>query len=98
MPRRYFHRKDANQDEIVKALRDLGLRVHIWGEQADLIVQWSGITMLCEVRQPGRREARKGRQQEFQKEFQVYWLQTTEDCAALKNTLQKWYLALALSK
>jgi hypothetical protein len=91
MPRRYFHRTDVNQPDIVKALRALGLRVHCWGEEADLIVQYGGMTMLCEVRPEGApRKARKGRQKEFQEHFMVHWLQSTDDCLNLAKTLRRW--------
>ena len=80
MPRRYFHRKDGNQDAIVKVLRQMGVSVHIWGEQADLILQYGWITVLAEVRPEGHpRQARKGRQSEFQSVFRVIWLQTVDD-------------------
>lgn len=50
--------------------------------------------MLCEVRQPGQpKKARKGRQEEFQKEFMIYWLQTTDDCLTLAKTLRRWHSA-----
>jgi hypothetical protein len=89
MPRRYFHRKDANQDEMVDTLRSLGVRVHCWGEEADLIVQYGGMTMLCEVRPEGHaQEARKGRQKRFQEHFGVRWLQTVDDCVELAKVLR----------
>ena len=85
------HKADANQKPIVDYLRQIGMRVHIWSAEADLIVQYAGLTMLCEVRPPDKpRVARKGRQEEFQKEFVVYWLQTFEDCNALRSTMMKW--------
>jgi hypothetical protein len=91
MPRRYFHRSDSNQTEMVDALRNLGIRVHVWGEQADLICQFGGITVLAEVRpQDKPRQARKGRQERFQDEFMVYWLQTHADCLELARTLRRW--------
>ena len=63
----------------------------MWGAEADLICQYGGMTMLCEVRPEGHpREPRKGRQKAFQDHFMVYWLQTTEDCEQLAKTLRKW--------
>lgn len=95
MPRRFFHRADENQAAIVKTLRKLGFAVEYW-DKADLVCQLFGITMLCEVRPPDRpKEARKGRQAAFQAKFNVYWLQTDEDCLALYNTLKGWSHCLA---
>jgi hypothetical protein len=89
MPRRYFHRTDLNQNALVKVLRKLGLRVHCWGEEADLIVQHQNrLTVLCEVRPEGMpRKARKGRQEKFHEVFEVVWLQTVEDCMDLYKQL-----------
>ncbi len=86
-----LRRKDSNQTELVKCLRKLGARVHIWGQEADLIVQLGGMTMICEVRPPSvEKKPREGRQERFQGEFMVYWLQSTEDCQALVKTLRRW--------
>jgi hypothetical protein len=77
---------------MVECLRKLGVRVHVWGEEADLICQWGGMTMLAEVRPEGKpKQARKGRQERFQDEFNVYWLQTPADCLALAKTLRRWH-------
>ena len=95
MPRRYFHRTDLNQPDIVTTLRKLGFKVHCWGEEADLLVQFGGITFIVEVRPADKpRTARKGRQEEFQKEFSCYWLQTSADCLALKATALQWHKAI----
>ena len=89
------HKKDANQDAIVDCLRKLGLRVHIWSAEADLIVQYGGLTMLCEVRPADKpKTARRGRQAKFQETFNVYWLQTPADCEILRKTLSKWSTAI----
>jgi hypothetical protein len=96
MPRRYFHRSDSNQTDMVKILRSLGIKVHVWGEEADLICQYGGMTVLCEVRPADKpREAREGRQERFQDVFMVKWLQTGEDCVELANTLRKWQSAVS---
>lgn len=95
MPRRYFHRSDDNQAEMVKVLRALGLKVHCWDDEADLVVQHAGLTVLCEVRREGQpRKPRKGRQEKFQREFCVKWIQTQEDCIELAKTLRKWQQTL----
>ena len=99
MPRKYFHASDKNQSAIVATLRKLGLRVHIANEEYDLVVQHNGITMLCEVRPADKpKVARKGRQEKFQREFCVYWLQTDEDCINLYNTLRRWHSAIKEAK
>lgn len=95
MSRRFFHRSDENQEAMVKVLRQLGVKVHVWGEEADLICQFGGMTLLCEVRQPGPRVARKGRQARFQESFMVRWIQTTEDCEEVARTMRRWHVACA---
>ncbi len=48
--RRIIHRSDANQPEIVQALRDVGATVDIIGEPVDLLVGWKGRNYLLEVK------------------------------------------------
>jgi hypothetical protein len=85
------HRKvDANCQEIVSHLRMMGLKVCIWNDEADLLVQYPGgwQTAICEVRPEGEpKTARQGRQEAFQNDFRVVWLQTIEDCEALRRML-----------
>ena len=96
MPRRYFSRVDSNQTALVKVLRKLGLRVHVWNSEADLICQLGGLTVLCEVRaeKGGTQTARKGRQEKFQRDFMVRWIRTPEDCLELRNVLLAWSKAI----
>ena len=73
--------------EIVQTLRQLGLQVWVVNDLADLVVQYGSATAICEVRPPNKpRKPRKGPQMAFHDTFNVYWLQTTEDCM----TLLKW--------
>jgi hypothetical protein len=53
--RRIIHRKDANQDEIVLALRAAHRSVDIIGEPLDLLVGWPGHNLLMEVKMPGEK-------------------------------------------
>lgn len=90
--RGFGRRTDANQSALVDCLRQLGLRVWVLNDVCDLLVQHGGVTMLAEVRPEGKpQEARKGRQERFQADFQVYWLSTPDDCLALANTLRRWH-------
>jgi hypothetical protein len=47
---RYAARVDANQAEIVKALRDVGAFVWIIGLPVDLLVGYRGHTFLMEIK------------------------------------------------
>jgi hypothetical protein len=47
---RYAARVDANQAEIVKALRDVGAYVWIIGLPVDLLVGFNGHTFLMEIK------------------------------------------------
>lgn len=88
-------RTDRNQRELVEILRKAGIRVHIWNDHADLICQFGGATMLCEVRphKGGVQGAREGRQKRFQAEFMVKWLRTPEDALEAARTLKRWSAA-----
>ena len=83
------HRKsDSNAAEIVKTLRAMGFKVYALNDIVDLIVQLNGRTVLCEVRPADKpRIPRPGPQAEFHAEFKVHWLQTAEDCRALRRMM-----------
>lgn len=79
-------RKDANQDLIVEALRDMGVRVRILDERdlPDLVTGWRGTIRLLECkdgsRKPSERRLRPG-QQAFFDEWQglpVFKVETVE--------------------
>lgn len=67
-----FH-SDANAKEIVAALREAGAVVYYWRAVSrtagvpDLIVAWSGVTWLLEVKAPG------GKLSDKQEEFRAKW-------------------------
>lgn len=63
-------RKDANQDAIVKALRQIGATVTILDKPVDLLVGYRARNFLIECKQPGK--AVKGLTP-FQKEFIATW-------------------------
>lgn len=56
MGRYTVHRKDANEAEIVKGLRDAGATVSDWGDDGcpDLVVGFRGRNYLMEVKMPGK--------------------------------------------
>lgn len=60
-------RVDANQDEVVKALRKIGAAVYIIGLPLDLLVAYRGRTLLAEVKVEG------GRFTKQQAEFMSMW-------------------------
>lgn len=90
------HRKvDSNCREIVKILRELGFRVWPVNLEVDLVVQYGGLTMLCEVRPEDKpKTTRPGPQERFHGDFNVYWLSTLQDCLNLRQTLVKWSNAI----
>lgn len=45
-----YHRKDANHDEIVAALEDVGATVYPVGRPVDLLVGYRGVNYLIEVK------------------------------------------------
>ena len=93
-----FRRKDKNQDAIVDTLRKLGIRVFVFGEECDLITQWNGLTMLCEVRPADKPNLpRPGRQAKFHDQFAVKWLQTDADCLELLEVFKRWHNAIRQS-
>ena len=61
------HRSDANQKEIVKALRAIGCTVYIIGRPVDLVVGYRGRNFLLDVK------AATGKKTEFQREFFRDW-------------------------
>lgn len=65
---RYAARVDANQQAIVKALRDAGAFVWIIGLPVDLLVGFSGQTYLVEVK-----DGSKKRLTRLQEDFFASW-------------------------
>ena len=67
-------RTDANQAEIVKALRRIGAAVEVIGKPLDLLVAFRGRTFLmdCKVRRPPSEGGSHGKTKE-QQEFIARW-------------------------
>ena len=57
---RYASRTDANQGDIVKALRAAGARVKVVHQPYDLQVWWGEKTMYVEVKNPKTAYGKKG--------------------------------------
>lgn len=96
MPRRYFHRVDANAQEIYGYLTRLGITYEPVGV-VDLIVGFGGLTMCAEIRQKGLpRKPRKGRQEKFHASWTggIYWLSDWDDCVAMRDTFIRWCAAI----
>lgn len=67
---------DANQKEIVEALRKCGCAVYILGQPLDLLVwtsMWGGTYYLIEVKNPGGKNKLTPAQQEFRKTWPGPW-------------------------
>ena len=65
---RYAARVDANQQEIVKALREAGAYVWIIGLPVDLLVGFDGQTFLVEVKDGSKKRLTK-----LQEDFFASW-------------------------
>lgn len=50
MIRRPLHRSDHNQNRIIKALRDAGVKVEVIGEPVDLATLYRGVIRMIEVK------------------------------------------------
>lgn len=69
---RYAARSDANQSEIVAALRASGASVFVLKLPVDLLVGYAGKTALVEIKDPNSRYGRKGLNQN-QSAFLMGW-------------------------
>ena len=65
---RFASRRDANEAEIVKALRDAGAYVWIIGLPVDLLVGYRNRTILVEIK-----SSSKGRLTGLQRDFFESW-------------------------
>lgn len=65
---RYAARVDANQAEIVKALRQVGAYVWIVGLPVDLLVGYKGHTFLMEIKTNSKK-----RLTDLQSDFFLHW-------------------------
>lgn len=71
---RYAARVDANQPEIVAALRKAGASVWVIGLPVDLLVGFRGQTMLMEVKTlTGKRAPKAAGHTQLQKDFMLDW-------------------------
>lgn len=90
----YARRTDANHSEIREAFRKLGCKVfdacRVGDGFPDLVVQWSGITMLCEVKTA---LGKKSAAQEGS-EMMARTVRTMDDVAETVNVLRRWHKAL----
>lgn len=66
-------RKDANQTRIVKALRDVGVKVYVLNEPMDLLTGFRGVLRVIEVKDGNRFASQrrlKPSQEKFMTEFE----------------------------
>ena len=89
---RYAARVDANQAEIVAALRQAGASVWIIGLPVDLVIGYAGKTALVEVKTLiGKLTPKPSRHTQLQKEFMLNWrggtLATVTDVRGALNLL-----------
>lgn len=60
-------RRDANEAEVIKALRKVGAQVYVVGLPVDLLVAHRGVNHLVEVKDE------HGRLTKAQEEFMAWW-------------------------
>lgn len=71
---RHAARVDANQAEIVAALRKAGASVWIIGLPVDLLVGFRGQSLLMEVKTvTGKRDPKPSKHTQLQKDFMLEW-------------------------
>lgn len=71
---RHAARVDANQAEIVAALRAAGASVWIIGLPLDILCGYRGKTLLIEVKTlTGKRNPKPARHTQLQKDFMLEW-------------------------
>ena len=75
---RYAARVDANQADIVAALREAGASVWIIGFPVDLLCGYNGKTALIEVKTlTGKRQPKPSKHTQLQKDFMCDWRGST---------------------
>ena len=95
MSRHWSAKADANQPEIVKALRAMGAAVehlHRLKNLCDLLVTYKGVTIAVEIKAKPTDKLSKG-EEEFRGRHIAHggkWarLETIEDCRALIQTIE----------
>lgn len=71
---RYAARTDANQAEIVGAMRKAGASVWVIGLPLDLLIGYAGKTALVEVKTlNGKRNPKPAKHTQLQKDFMLDW-------------------------
>lgn len=71
---RYAARVDANQGQVVDALRQAGATVWVIGLPVDLLVGYRGVTLLMEVKTKAGKLAPKAKPHtRLQKDFLLSW-------------------------
>lgn len=96
-------RVDANQAEIVAALREVGCTVldmsRLGGGAPDLAVGYGGLTILCEVKD-GAKPPSARKLTPAEQEWQATWtggcrlIESVEDALETAATLRKWSMRL----
>lgn len=66
---RYRNRTDANQQEIVDALKAIGCSVYLLGKPVDLLVGYRSMNFLLEI----KNKKGKNKLTDFQKEWIPSW-------------------------
>ena len=66
MCRHRTHRTDANQDEIIKLLRQIpGVRVEVIGRPVDILIGYRGHNLLVEIKNKSGRDTLTDAQRKF---------------------------------
>jgi hypothetical protein len=80
---RIRHRSDANQEQIVDALRRVGVQVEVIGKPLDLLIHSKNGTALMEVKNPNG-----GRLTKDQVEFIARWAGKIHVVETVEEALQ----------
>jgi hypothetical protein len=89
MSRHRTHRKDGNQDAIVKLFRDLGCSVWVIGRPTDLLVGVAGHNLLAEVKRKNGK--RTPGQEKFSQEWrgQHFIIRDAKDVPTIVNAMRR---------
>ena len=79
---RYARRVDLNQNEIVKGLRQCGIRVDIMGKPVDLLTFYRGRFLPLEIKHTPYKDKRQKEQLEFLAQTSCPVVRTFEEAYA----------------
>ena len=92
--KRWAARRDANDSDLVKAARDIGLKVWVTSELADWVVQYGRVQKLVEVKtQDGKMSEAQARRK--QQGLNAHVVRTVDDVLELHRQMRQDLMKLA---